>query len=147
MATHPAANPLIGTWSMIAWYNEDADGNRFYPLGEDATGYISYAPDGFVFVHLAAKNRVHYALPDPFGGSVAEDSAALKSQITYAGPYTFHGDHVVHHVTQSSFPNWVGGDQVRQVTFTDFGMRLSAAGARFQGVEVTAYVDWERATV
>tara|TARA_R110002072_G_scaffold84907_1_gene192322 strand:+ start:108 stop:305 length:198 start_codon:yes stop_codon:yes gene_type:complete len=36
---------------------------------------------------------------DPFGGSLEEDSAAMKSQITYAGTYEFFGDRIEHHVT------------------------------------------------
>jgi len=137
--------PLTGTWSLRAWYNETADGRRIYPLGDDATGYISYSPDGFVFVHLMAADRSLYAVNDPFGGTAEEDTAAIKSQISYAGPYVFNGDQVIHHVTHSSCPNWVGTKQVRGVEFIGADLRLSAGGALFQGHQVTAYVDWRRA--
>jgi hypothetical protein len=137
--------PLTGTWALEAWYNETADGRRIYPLGERATGYISYSPDGFVFVHLSAANRALYAVNDPFGGTPEEDAAAIKSQISYAGPYEYHGDHVIHRVTQSSCPNWVGTEQRRRVQFRGEGLRLSAEGALIQGEEVTAIVDWRRA--
>ncbi len=139
-------NPLQGTWSMLAWNNQADDGSRVYPLGKDATGYISYSDDGFVFVHLMAASRMLYAVNDPFGGTPAEDSAAIESQITYAGPYTFHGDHVIHHVTHASCPNWVGTQQRREVALTGNQLTLSAAGALFQGRQVTAFVEWERAT-
>lgn len=137
---------LIGTWSLVAWYNQTPNGQKLYPLGPDATGYICYASDGFVFVHMMASNRAQYAMNDPFGGTAAEDYAAMKSQITYAGPFEFHGDHVIHRVTQASCPNWVGTEQIRKVDFNGDGLRLSATGAVFQGQEVTAYVDWKRAT-
>jgi hypothetical protein len=138
--------PLIGTWALVAWYNETEDGKRIYPLGERATGYISYSYDGFVFVHLSAADRPLYAVNDPFGGTAAEDAAAIKSQITYAGPFEFRGDHVIHRVTQSSCPNWVGTEQRPMVEFRGEGLRLSASGALFQGQQVTAIVDWQRAT-
>ncbi|MDP5216409.1 lipocalin-like domain-containing protein [Ruegeria sp. 2205SS24-7] len=137
--------PLIGTWELVAWYNETHGGERIYPLGERATGYISYSNDGFVFVHLSAADRALYVLNDPFGGTADEDAAAIKSQITYAGPFEFFGDHVIHRVTHSSCPNWVGTEQRRMVEFKGEGLRLSAAGALFQGEEVTAIVDWQRA--
>jgi len=137
--------PLTGTWELVAWYNETADGRRIYPLGEAASGYISYSTDGFVFVHLAAAGRDLFAVNDPFDASEAEDSAAMKSHITYAGPYDFHGDHVIHRVAQSSCPNWVGTEQRRSVTLQGDRLRLSAANARFQGEVVTAIVDWKRA--
>lgn len=139
------ANPLVGTWQMLAWYNLEENGQKHFPLGETATGYISYSQDGFVFVHLMGADRQPYELNDPFGGTESEDSAAIKSQITYAGPYTFKGDEVVHHVTHSSCPNWVGTDQFRKVTFEGDRLILSAGGATFQGKLVTAYVIWKRA--
>lgn len=138
-------NPLIGTWRLVRWYNVTEDGEKTYPLGEDATGYISYSADGFVFVHLTAANRVPYTVNDPFGGSPEEDAAAVKSHISYAGPYEYRGDDVVHHVTHASCPNWVGSEQVRRVRFEGDRLELSAEGARFQGRDVTAYVLWERA--
>lgn len=140
-----SASPLKGTWTLLAWYNLCPDGTRIYPLGEDASGYISYTQDGFVFVQLTAANRVLYANNDPFGGTEAEDSAAMKSQITYSGRYTDNGDHVVHSVTQASCPNWVGTAQIRNIEFNGDRLTLSASNAMFQGREVTAVVEWERA--
>ena len=137
--------PLLGTWRMLAWYNETTDGRRIYPLGEAATGYISYSADGYVFVHIMAESRTPYAINDPFNGTAEEDMAAMKSHITYAGPYTFQGDHVLHHVTHASCPNWVGSVQWREVALSGDRLTLSAGGAVFQGEEVTAYVEWERA--
>lgn len=142
----PKSTPLLGTWSLLDWYNETDTGQRLHPLGPNATGYISYSQDGFVFVHMMAPERALFAVNDPFGGTAEEDSAAFKSQITYAGRYEYHGDHVIHHVTQASCPNWIGTDQVRHVAFFDQCLRLSAAGATFQGQTVIACVEWQRAT-
>ena len=139
------APSLTGTWSLLQWFNEDKAGQRHYPLGPDATGYISYSPDGFVFVHMMAASRAAYAVNDPFGGTPEEDSRAMKSQITYAGLYEVEGNKVIHRVTQASCPNWIGTEQVRDMAFVGDRLRLSAGGAVFQGQEVTAYVDWERA--
>lgn len=136
---------LIGTWALVAWYNQTSDGRKLYPLGQDATGYISYTADGFVFVQMAAAKRTPYALNDPFGGTPDEDSAAIKSQITYSGTFERVRDRVIHHVTHASCPNWVGSKQIRNIEFVADGLRLSAAGAVFQGQTVTAYVDWKRA--
>lgn len=136
---------LVGTWSLLNWYNETGSGQRLHPLGEDATGYISYSQDGYDFVHMMARSRALFAVNDPFDGTIKEDSAAFKSQITYAGSYEFHGGHVIHRVTQASCPNWIGTEQVRQVEFIDKRLWLSAANASFQGQKVTAYVECERA--
>ncbi len=137
-------NPLIGTWSLISWYNQQANGDKSYPLGTDASGYINYSPDGFVFVHLIAGARELYELNDPFAGTQQEDSAAIKSQISYAGPYEYHKEHVIHHVTAASCPNWVGSKQIRNICFKGPQLELSAAGAQMHGQRVTAHVLWER---
>ena len=138
--------PLIGTWSLLDWYNETDAGQRLYPLGKQATGYISYSQDGFVFVHMMAADRASFCVNDPFGGTADEDSEAFKTHITYAGRYTYNGDHVIHDVTQASCPNWIGTKQIRQVALVDQRLRLSAAGATFQGQKVTAFVEWTRAS-
>jgi len=138
-------NTLIGTWQLVSWHNKHADGSKTYTLGKDALGYISYSPDGFVFVHLMAANRVLFSENDPFGGTQAEDSAAMKSQITYAGTFDYSGDQVVHTVTQSCCPNWVGTKQVRDVKFQGSDLILSAAGAKLDGKIVTAELHWNRA--
>jgi hypothetical protein len=136
---------LIGTWVLQSWYNEAADGTRRYPLGRDAVGYISYAADGFVFVHIMAADRAAFAAQDPFGGTEAEDVAAMKSHLTYAGRYQDLGDRAVHSVTTSSCPNWVGSEQVRYVTLTGDRLQLRALRTVMQGERITAYWNWTRA--
>ncbi|MEO1191351.1 MAG: lipocalin-like domain-containing protein [Pseudomonadota bacterium] len=139
------ARALLGTWSLVTWYNQTADGQKTYPLGRDAGGYISYTADGFVFVQVAASHRALYAVNNPLEGTTAEDSAAMKSLISYAGTYTVSGNHVIHRVTEASFPNWVGTEQVRTFDITGDRLRLSASGVVFQGQEVSSTVDWIRA--
>ncbi len=140
-----ANNPLVGTWRLIRWYNVSDDGRKTYPLGKEAAGYIGYSSDGFVFVHVMAANRRPYAVNDPFGGTLDEDAAAVKSHISYAGSYEYRGDVVTHSVTHASCPNWVGTEQVRTVRFDGGRLELSATDARLQGRLVNAYVLWERA--
>ena len=140
-------NPLVGTWRLVRWYLSSEAGDEVQPLGENATGFICYSPDGFVFVHIMAAKRAFYAEDDPLSGTPEEDSAAIKSYLSYAGPYEYHGDRVVHRVTQSSFPNWVGSDQVRKVRLEDDTLELSVEGAYFQGSVVTTTSLWKRASL
>ncbi|MEM6761963.1 MAG: lipocalin-like domain-containing protein [Pseudomonadota bacterium] len=116
-----------------------------YPLGERAGRSISYSHDGFVFVHMMARDRSAFATIGPFGGTPEEDAAAMKSRITDAGTYEAKGDQVMHRVTQAPCPSWVGTEQVRRVGFSADRLQLSAANARFEGKIVTAIVTWERA--
>ncbi|MFK7792896.1 MAG: lipocalin-like domain-containing protein [Devosiaceae bacterium] len=124
---------LIGTWRLLRWYNEYPDGDRFYPLGDDATGYISYTDDGHVFVHIAAADRSFFASTDLFGGMAEENTAAMNSHVTYAGTFKQNGATVTHHVTQASFPNWIGSDQVRHAAREDTMLSLSASRLKMKG--------------
>lgn len=137
---------LLGTWDMVAWYNEDARDGRHYPLGGAATDRINYTPDGHVFVALSAANRTAFATDDPFGGTAQETTLAMTSHITCSGRYSRDGDEVLHHVAQASCPNWVGRTQRRHVELGPKDtMTLSAEGALFNRRTVTAYVHWRRA--
>lgn len=135
---------ILGTWNLVKWSNQLDDGTEIYPFGKDAKGYIHYSKNGHLFVHIMMENRENYSGTDPFKGSLDEDVAAMKSQITYAGTYEFIDGQIVHHVTMSSFPNWVGGDQVRNFEFVDEHLHLSVTSAVFQGQNVSAKLIWKQ---
>jgi len=136
---------LVGTWKLLDWHNQSASGEKHYPLGRDASGFISYSADGFVFVQMSASGRTPYEVNDPFGGTDTEAGSAMRSHITYAGSYKLENDQAIHQVAQSSCPNWVGTKQVRKVQFDGEQLVLSAEGAVFHGEAVTAILTWERA--
>ena len=140
-----AQTPLTGTWTLLDWVNTDADGQVTHPFGPHPTGLICYAPSGHFFVHIARADRPCTTAPDPFSGTPAEDSAAMKSLISYAGTFTDRGDHVLHHVTHASHQPWVGGDQRREVQMSGDRLTLSAEGIMLAGKPVTARLDWQRA--
>lgn len=136
---------ILGTWRLLSWYNELEDGTRIYPLGEDASGFISYSHDGYVFVQMRTANRTLYSVNYPFGGSAEEDTSAIKSQISYSGSFFERDNQVVHVVEAATCPNWVGTEQIRNVEFEGSSLLLSAKGAKFQGQMVAAYVLWQKA--
>lgn len=140
------ADDLQGTWVLASWYNVTEAGEKFFPLGPDATGYISYAADGHVFVHIAAAERQQFSINDLFGGTDAENTAAMESHVTYAGRFTRDDSDVLHHVTHASIPNWIGTVQRRNVAFhADGKLALSAHGALIQGQVISAFLEWSRA--
>ncbi len=137
-------NPLIGTWRLVSWRNEASDGSITYPMGADAVGLILYTADGHISAHLGKADRPPFADSDLAGGSPAEDGAAMKSYVSYAGTYEFRGDQVIHHVKIASFPNWTGTDQRRQCRFAGDTVLLSGDPFLFEGQEIVAHALWER---
>src|SRR5215217_5620895 len=109
------ANALIGTWRLVSFEVQDADGAIDYPFGEDADGFITYTADGRMAVQFGADHRPRLATSDWVAGSDAEIAAAARDYFAYCGTYEYHDDTVTHHVLLSLMPNWMGGEQVRHV--------------------------------
>ena len=121
-------NILVGTYELVSWENRHESGAITYPLGPDAKGFISYSPDGYVFVHIMANNRNRHSLVDWFGGEISEINESATSHISYCGTYEVKENEVFHYVSVSSFPNWVPSEQKRNWEFQNNHLLLSAQG-------------------
>jgi len=86
-----ASNLLVGTWKLLSWENRAVDGEVSYPLGEDASGYIAYTEDGYMFVAITRPDRRPFAAGDLLSGSTAEKAHAAETYVSYCGRYVFAG--------------------------------------------------------
>jgi hypothetical protein len=78
-----ASNPLIGTWRLVSWENRRVDGGEVsYPLGEDATGYIIYNEDGYMFVAIMASHRPRFAADDLLSATKEEKAQAEETYVS-----------------------------------------------------------------
>ena len=139
------SHKLIGTYELVSWENRHESGAITYPLGPDANGVISYSPDGFVFVHIMANNRKNHSTGDLFGGEISEIKDSATTHISYCGTYELLEKEVIHHVSVSSFPNWVASEQRRNWEFQNGNLLLSARGLQVGNEKVDAYLIWRRA--
>jgi hypothetical protein len=140
-----ASNPLIGTWRLVSWENRSSvDGQISYPLGKEATGYLMYNEDGYMFVGIMGPNRLRFAADDLLSATIEEEAQAEETYVSYCGRYKFLGDTVVHHVELSLFPNWVGGDQERLIELSGNRLTLSTRPILLRGIQQTAHLIWER---
>jgi hypothetical protein len=137
------SNPLIGTWRLLSWENRSVEDGISHPLG-DATGYIIYNEDGYMFVAIMAPHRLSFAHDDLLSATKEEEALAEESYVSYCGRYDFLGDTVVHHVELSLFPNWIGGDQERLVDLRGERLTLSTRPLMLRGIQQTAHLIWER---
>jgi hypothetical protein len=140
-----ASNPLIGTWRLISWENRSVeDGQVSYPLGEDATGYIMYNEDGYMFVAIMSPYRLKFAGGDLLSGTPEEEAQAEETFLSYCGRYDVQEDKVIHHIELSLFPNWVGVDQERLLELEGNRLTLSTHPILIKGSQQTAHLIWER---
>lgn len=140
-------NNLVGTYDLVSWENRHESGATTYPLGPDAKGIISYSPDGFVFVHIMADNRTNHSTGNLFGGAITEIKNSATTHVSYCGTYEIKEDEVIHHVSVSSFPNWVTSEQRRNWAFQDNHLHLSAPGLQVGNEKVEACLIWRRARI
>ena len=102
---------LVGTWRMLTWRREFADtGEQIDALGADPVGFVSYGADGRVHAIVVKRDRPTPASLPPSGSEKVE---LFDSMLAYAGTYTLHNDHVVHHVDASWNQAFTGTDMIR----------------------------------
>lgn len=110
---------LIGAWKLIEYSIEDKNknGEKFYPMGKDATGFIMYTPDGYMSAQMMASGRPAYADGHLHTGTVDEMAKAAKGYMAYSGPYEVEEatNTLYHHMEVSMNPTWLGQTQKRFV--------------------------------
>ena len=139
------SNPLIGTWRLVSWENRSVeDGQVSYPLGEDASGYLMYNQDGYMFVAIMSPHRLKFAGGDLLSGTPEEEAQAEETFLSYCGRYELREEAVIHHIELSLFPNWIGVDQERLVELKGNRLTLSTHPLLIKGKQQTAHLIWER---
>ena len=138
-------NPLAGVWRLVRYYTRYDDGETIYPLGEDAVGYITYTPDGFMSGSMMRANRRPFAVADRLRATPDEKARAFDDYVTYCGRYRVEGDTAYHCIEVSLLPNWIGEQQARRIEPRDNG-RIALVGEWIvNGKKRIAVVEWERA--
>lgn len=135
---------LIGRWRLEAWSTVAGDGTVTHPFGEHPVGSLVYTSRGWMSAMLAAAERSPMSGFDLLGGSESERAAAFSTFIAYAGTYDIDGDDVVHRVTTSLFPNWVGGEQRRTAELAGDQLLLRTAPLEVLGRVTVNELRWVR---
>ena len=118
---------FTGSWKLKEWSAELRDESKIYPFGKDAIGRITYGNDGLMAVQIMKNNRASFHLEDPLQGQPDEMITAYNGFIAYCGTYEIDptANQVVHHIEISSFPNWIGQNQIRNFEFNGDELTLS----------------------
>lgn len=106
---------LIGTWKLVRYQDKDKDGNIFFPLGKDATGFIMYNPDGYMSAQLMQQGRQAYESGDLHTGTQDEMAEAAHGYVAYSGRFELDEENstVYHTMEVSMNPTWLGDTQPR----------------------------------
>ena len=145
-------NPLLGTWHLVRWEISYGDGRApTLPFGDRASGLITYTNDGTMQACISRPDRPRLSSASVRSAPEAERLAAFESYFQYAGPYTLRAGpttrQVVHTVTHSLNPNFVGTQQVRDVHFAGNRRLTLSASDLVPGSSVVRHhrLVWDRA--
>jgi Lipocalin-like domain len=106
-ATAHADDSLVGAWKLVLLYTEDGQTHqRTATYGEHPTGGIVFTSTGR-YVAIATADDRKPAI------TTAEQAAAFRSMIAYAGQWRVDGDRFIVRVDVAWNPTWVGTEQVR----------------------------------
>ena len=121
---------VVGAWKLVEYSIKDKnkDGEKYYPLGKDASGFLLYTPDGYMSAQMMASGRPAYANGHIHTGSADEMAKAAKGYMAYSGRYeVIEKNHtLIHHMEVSMNPTWLGQAQERYVTLTGDTITISA---------------------
>ena len=117
---------LVGAWLLDRWDYTVEGEPRGYPMGEDAVGQIIYSPDGRMAAILSMATRPPLSADQFHKADPSERDMASLTYVSYGGTYEVAGAVVTHPVEVSLFPNWVGTDLVRHISWD--GDRLVLTG-------------------
>lgn len=137
---------LLGTWRLVSYYTEGADGVRVYPMGQDSLGYIMYLPDGFMSANLMVPGRPAYTGGTANTATQAELATAALGYFGYAGRYEVDeaGKAVLHHIDVALAPNLAGSTQFRHVNIEGRRLILRSAPMPIGGRIAAHVISWER---
>lgn len=142
MTTEP---DLAGSWSLVCW-DATVDGQPAgYPMGPDARGLLLYSPDHSVSAILHTADRPAFGTRLFVQGSEQARQEAALTYVSYAGTWELRGEQVHHHVEHSLFPDWVGTDLVRAVSWQDGELVLTTLPERTRsGKAAVNRLRWRR---
>jgi len=126
---------LLGEWTLVQ-YDVFAENGETRPGNFDA-GRIAYG-EREMSAHLMRSGR-----PKEAPSTDTARASAYQAYLGYYGPYTIDTAKrtVTHHVAGSSFPHWIGTEQVRHYAFTASGQLTLSLKS---GERVTQTLTWER---
>lgn len=121
---------LIGTtWSLVSYESIDANGAQYFPLGEDAKGYIVFDKTGLFSVQIMASERSKTLTETEltlFQNEV-EKRIAEYGYHAYSGRYAIDEGRAVMKtsVELSLIEDYIGSEQQRSVMIEDNHLYLT----------------------
>lgn len=144
---------FIGTWELVKMHEKKKDKVLYKPYGDSPLGYITYTPEGFMHAILMKKNRSRLGVSMESLSNARKTKNVFKflkyikavinyykassSFVAYSGKFEIKGDEIFHNVTSSLVPDWIGQPLIREFSFLEDKMILTAKNDDGSKIELT----------
>jgi Lipocalin-like domain len=109
---------LVGAWTLLLVDSVKDDGTHVPEFGPNPDGVLMFSPNGRYSLEIARASLPKFASNDRDKGTADENKAVVQGTLSHFGTYAINdGDKSVSfRIESSSFPNWDGTKQTRQIT-------------------------------
>lgn len=137
---------IIGTWSLKSFIAQGPNGDQMFPLGESATGLLTYTDSGYMSAAIMKKGRKKFVSGFPFEGTPEEIKEAFEGFSAYSGSYVLDemSETITHYVEVSNFPNEEGMVHVRYAKCFDNYLQLTTPPIRVIDQDWVLILLWRR---
>jgi Lipocalin-like domain len=134
---------IVGAWSLVSQYVDQGGGKKTERFGSNPRGRAIFESNGRYLWTILHTTLPKFASNNAMTGTADENKAIVQGSITYFGDYVVNDKEgtLVMHVDASSYPNWDGEDQKRNVSISGDEMKIVVMGSSIGG---TAYTVWKR---
>lgn len=134
---------ILGAWQLREW-RILTDGKTSYPFGESPSGLLVYTPENCMSAQLMSASRVSLDGAAMRGLSEELNRAVMETFFAYGGHFRIEGDAIIHEVTVSLNPDFVGREQVRYARLDGDTLILSGHEKLPKGRERQHHLVWQR---
>ena len=138
-----ADEPIVGTWKMVSWVDEDLEtkGQKAV-FGQHPGGLLIFTPEKHFFILLTAEGRKG-------GQSEADRARNFLSSFAVAGKYRVEGSKHFWMVEVSEYPALVGTEPTRDIMIEGNRLTFVSAPERIPWMDnhmARSTLVWERVT-
>jgi len=146
LAAAPAANPLVGTWTLVLVDNVLPDGSRVHLYGPHPSGLLMFDAGGRYGLQIVSAGRPTFAANDKSRGTADEYRAAVQGSNAHFGTYAVDEAQgtITFRIEHASFTNWEGTEQKRSFSLVGDHLKYTVPAPTTGGGAV-GEVEWQRA--
>lgn len=113
----PVKSSVMGSWTLVS-ETVQREGKTIEPFGAHPVGSMMLDGSGHVMMMISRPDLPHLAANRRDAGTPEENKQVLSGILAFFGKYTVNvADGVLtYRIEASTFPNWIGTDQMRYFT-------------------------------